>query len=64
MNKKALIALFILALININAANAQEIAEGKIVPVNNTSEYSAQGSQYYNNGVNFLKSAQYTNNRI
>lgn len=61
MNKKALIALFILALININAANAQEIAEGKIVPVNNTSEYSAQGSQYYNNGVNFLKSAQYTN---
>ena len=44
MNKKALIALFILALININAANAQEIAEGKIVPVNNTSEYSAQGS--------------------
>lgn len=66
MNKKVLIALTLLALMNVQLhAQAEEIlAEGKIVPVSNTSYsqggYSEQGSQYYNNGVNFMKSAEYT----
>lgn len=60
MEKRVLTALFLLI-----AAGAAANAEGKIVPVNSYAysqdEYSAQGSQYYNNGVNYLKSSQYSN---
>ena len=60
MEKRVLTAFFLL-LASACAANAYD----NIVSVNNQkytqNEYSAQGSQYYNNGVNFLKSGQYTN---
>ncbi len=60
MEKRVLAAFFLLM-----TANLCVNAEDNIMPVSNQvysqSGYSEQGSQYYNNGVSFLKSAQYTN---
>lgn len=55
--KKVLPVLFLLALMNLPA-----LAEENTVNVNydNNPSYSQQGSVYYNNGLNYLKSNQYT----
>ena len=60
MKKRVLTALFLFVIL------AQAVyADDNIVSVSNygrsQEDYSPQGSVYYNNGVNFLKAAQYTN---
>lgn len=60
MKKRVLTALFLFVILA-QAVNADD----NIVSVSNygrsQEDYSPQGSVYYNNGVNFLKAAQYTN---